>query len=443
GGETRARQFQDLYDKFNNSLSELKTSSVRLRLHLDEEEVPECLRDLDRAIDSFPKARNDRDRGMVYDTLLDCLDDLIIWRRRKVSLLGASRETARLAGDVLTHGAQSRMYGEQLTDWDPSGPEQDPGIDEDLRSLDLRYNRSCYLRPHFRLLNLSSTYHREQPAGDPVLDAYLKAARKYEVPAESLLRIRQLISLADKTYSSIIAVINGVLNELTSPELAACLCLNPYEMPVKDRCLNVAQVVKEGAWLLFNPGIGRNSAIGDIVARALKTKFFETALSRTNKIRPLMYVADEFQRYLTGDAESSEALFLDRCRAYRVCCVLATQSLASLRYGLSVSDQTGSGSAAMEAALQILVNTTANKFFFRNTDPLTQEWLKTMIPECPRPGRPHLLDVRPVSSLKIGECYCLLGDGTYGLGKAAVESHPPVLKHNDHVAPSTKRKKTR
>jgi hypothetical protein len=102
-------------------------------------------------------------------------------------------------------------------------------------------------------------------------------------------------------------------------------------------------------------------------------------------------------------------------------CVLATQSLAALRYALSLSDTETVGHEAMDASLQILLNNTGNKFFFRSTDLFTQRWLKEVVPACHTEAKPHVLDVRPVSSMRVGECYTLLTTGKFGLGKAVLK----------------------
>ena len=49
------------------------------------------------------------------------------------------------------------------------------------------------------------------------------------MPYGKQYEIMALRSLADVTYASIISVINNVLDELASDELAQFLSLNPYE----------------------------------------------------------------------------------------------------------------------------------------------------------------------------------------------------------------------
>ena len=45
------------------------------------------------------------------------------------------------------------------------------------------------------------------------------------------------------------------------------------------------------------------------------------------------------------------------------------------------------------------------------------ENLEQRIPGPPVPGRPHVLKVRPLTSLGVGHCYALRCNGTWGLFK--------------------------
>ena len=109
----------------------------------------------------------------------------------------------------------------------------------------------------------------------------------------------------------------------------------------------------------------------------------------------------EFQRFISADPSSGEQSFLDRCRAFRVICVLSTQGLSSLSYALKTSSRT----RAPEDAINVLLTNTGNKFFFRNTDDIIQSRLIGLIPEPSVEGKPHLIRVRPASTLGVGEAY--------------------------------------
>jgi ATP-dependent protease ClpP protease subunit len=75
----------------------------------------------------------------------------------------------------------------------------------------------------------------------------------------------------------------------------------------------------------------------------------------------------------------------------------------------------------VQDTVSIILNNTGTKLFFRNTDVDTQERLKTLIPSNTL-GNFHIADVRPVSTLKVGECYYLLVDGRWGRGQVKVRS---------------------
>ena len=151
-----------------------------------------------------------------------------------------------------------------------------------------------------------------------------------------------------------------------------------------------------------------------LVARALKATFFEAVLSDPDRLRgssdvPLVtYIADEAQRFVTSDIVHGEQSFLDTCRAFGGCCVLACQSLSSLEHALS---QSGGNSTQNEAALSILWTNTGSKFIFRTTDPTTASRLHELCPT--RPGLPPVSKVRPLATLAPGEAYALLADGRF------------------------------
>jgi hypothetical protein len=89
--------------------------------------------------------------------------------------------------------------------------------------------------------------------------------------------------------------------------------------------------------------------------------------------------------------------------------VLSTQSIASLKVRLE-------GSAAFAgSALQVMLNNCGNALYFRSSDIATQESVQARIPDCPMAGRPHVIKVRPLTSLATGSCYALRADGGWGL----------------------------
>ena len=166
-----------------------------------------------------------------------------------------------------------------------------------------------------------------------------------------------------------------------------------------------------GALILFQPA---RDELDALVARALKASFFEAVLSDPDRLRgssdlPVVtYIADEAHRFVTSDVVHGEQSFLDTCRAFGGCCVLACQSLSSLEHALT---QSGGNSTQHEAAVSILWTNTGSKFLFRTTDPTTASRLHELCPT--RPGMPPVSRVRPLATLAPGESYALLADGRF------------------------------
>ena len=179
------------------------------------------------------------------------------------------------------------------------------------------------------------------------------------------------------------------------------------------RCDFATAVSREGTGrlTLFQPA---RDGLDALVAMALKALFFEAVLSDPDRVCgssdvPLVaYVADEFHRFVTSDLVHGEPSYLDCCRSHGGFAVLACQSVSSLEHALSH----GAGSDTRNSsAISILWNNTGSKLVFRTTDPLTAQRVDDLAPY--RPGLAGVTRVRPVSTLKPGECYAILADGRF------------------------------
>lgn len=172
--------------------------------------------------------------------------------------------------------------------------------------------------------------------------------------------------------------------------------------------VDISELVNRGAVILFTPGPtnGHHAA-----AKALKVRYYESVFARNDMRQPVFIVLDEAHLFVT----EKEANLLDRCRAYRCCVILATQSLSSLRHAM------GSGPSA-ERAVEILVANSPSRFTFRTTDDFTIRWLKTQLPPSPFLDGPHVLEVRPLTGLQPGEAYWTLADNRWGRGRTKIEN---------------------
>jgi hypothetical protein len=189
---------------------------------------------------------------------------------------------------------------------------------------------------------------------------------------------------------------------------------------------DVAALVERGAVMVFQP---RQSATHDLLGGALKGLFFRCVMERQDMLRPIAYICDEFQRYITSEPETGEHAFLDRCRAYRVNTFLATQSMAAL---LAATNRGPNAASALDS---ILVNT-PTKFCFRTTDQNALHTMKNLIPADPC-GERHILSCRPPSSLLVGEYYYVFGH-TWGRTRYQLPTPKPTSASASASAPMRK-----
>ena len=166
-----------------------------------------------------------------------------------------------------------------------------------------------------------------------------------------------------------------------------------------------------GTIFVYQPHLGHGR--DPLIARVLKAVFFETVLGDARRQEngagmPLVaYVADEFHRFITSDRVHGEQSFFDTCRSFGAFCVVASQSMASLHHALGGDSYTNKD----EKAVEILLNNTGTKLFFRTTDSALHETIERLCPLTP--SLPKVTQVRPPSTLRPGECYAVVTDGRF------------------------------
>jgi hypothetical protein len=229
--------------------------------------------------------------------------------------------------------------------------------------------------------------------------------------------IKPFLWMANAYAEQAVSYLNRAVQMVSSfcdPDLLAQVRLMPTGA---QEVSSVRDWIEQGRVVVYQPSLLSGGA-DEQAARIVKRLFFRFTFLREDTERGVAYVCDEFQRFISGDPESGEQSYLDRCRAYRGICVLATQSIASLRYAL-LSGKGASGDPAPDQAIQVLLNTIGNRMHFRSTDPQTREILRQQIPE-PTAGDPHVLAARPMATLSPGECYYLLANGAWGRRRIAL-----------------------
>ncbi|MBV5347668.1 hypothetical protein JZU46_05585 [bacterium] len=191
---------------------------------------------------------------------------------------------------------------------------------------------------------------------------------------------------------------------LCAPEVVGVINTNLFPDTGGDD-VSMEDLIDRGRVILYQP---TSSHFGDITARLVKSRFFADALARRDMKQPVGYVADEFQRFITADRDTGEQSFMDRCRAYRVTCVVATQSLSSIEHALIQG-----GESSPRLAVEIIVANSPTKIIYRSIDSSTHNALKEWIPPAPE-GRRHVVDIRPPAQLATGSAYYLC-DGVWGM----------------------------
>jgi type IV secretory pathway TraG/TraD family ATPase VirD4 len=226
------------------------------------------------------------------------------------------------------------------------------------------------------------------------------------------------------TFTSITSTAQPFFDDWTDPIIEKFLWSDPFKEP-NDK-FSLENSIKNKEIIFFSFPEKNISESHYRLGKILKSKYFSFSFStyyfRKPKKIPVFYIADEFHRFITGDEESGEQSFLDRCRAYDVCCVMATQSVSSLIYGLQENTEPGSN---IDNIMRIIVINSGTKFFFRTTDDKTNNLLKNLIPNNPYSNigtSHHIIDIISLAMLDVGECYYLTPKGEWGRAKINVSN---------------------
>jgi hypothetical protein len=189
-----------------------------------------------------------------------------------------------------------------------------------------------------------------------------------------------------------------IVEGLASDDMSSVMDMSVRRGLSKGARTDMAALMDRGAVLVLQP---RHTKTHDVIGRALKSLFFRTTMERKDMSRPVAYVVDELQRYISSDQETGDHAFLDRCRAYRCNAVLASQSMSAL---LTAVGEGRNGGTAVDALLTNL----PTKACFRTTDLETVRTMQSFIPRDSRSDQ-HILSFRPPSSLFTGEYYYSFG----------------------------------
>ena len=375
-------------------------------------------RELRKHVFEFLTDMGDPSRLVLIDTntILDFFegqDDLPLMS--KMAKLGAIAPPAwsKPGPGAATWVAMAKSFLEKIVRFDALGREKGGHpLREVLNHLDPQETQPSYFAVLQRLLNFARASRENlQLANQAILDS----AKQYGIPEAAATFFQSFLAdpdlIAQFNYFCMEADI--FLDAVANPDVTRLIDFCPFG-PESSSITPLLPLVEDGKVIVFSPSLLSDATV-TIVGKCLKTKFFQSVFSRDDKTRPVGYVCDECQRFITCDEDSGEQSFLDRCRAYRTTCILATQSIAAIQYALS--DAPGA-----DQAVDIILNNTGNKILMRNTDDSTSRRLHALIPDSPY-GGPHIADIRPMTTLGRGEAYYLLCNGEWGRETIKLPTH--------------------
>jgi hypothetical protein len=256
----------------------------------------------------------------------------------------------------------------------------------------LTVDRANYFARYVDFLSANNRSDRKWPI-------YFDCAAKFGVEAKVFACLVQHTNSPAEQNGGVIGTVMNKIAPLTDEKLRSLVWLNPFQRPDPAKTVAMKAIFDHGKVVVYKTS---TSGLADeCFGRALKRIFMDMTyhLKRPSK-RPVAYICDEFHRYITMDEESGEQNFLDSCRAFRAIAILATQSDSSILQSLQAQQN-----KRPQFALNVLMNNTGTKMIFRTQDQNTTEQLKAIFAEPPTDRRPHIMNVRPPSTLATGECY--------------------------------------
>ena len=247
-------------------------------------------------------------------------------------------------------------------------------------------------------------------------DVLIAHAKALGVPSDQCAPFKLLGRYASMDYEGAnqISYVTGgleyLLTSLCDDGVTSWLDLSPVpeiSNSTQEDAFDLKELIDASRVIVFQPN---DSPSHDAGTRLLKAQFYRAAMERSNLCQPILFLCDEFQRFITSDRESGEASFLDRCRAYRITVVLATQSVTALYDALAKRRDAGNPANAVDC----VVSNIAHLFYFQTLDSASTKLLCRGIPSSMPRGWAHPLEVLPLSNLRVGEAYFLAPQGHWG-----------------------------
>ena len=192
---------------------------------------------------------------------------------------------------------------------------------------------------------------------DVFLSSKLNESEIYDLYSSISFLENDFFTLDDRTYNLLKSEITRITNCFVSDyEVLHTFCPNKNN----QNFFGFEDAIQTGKIIVLNLNIGQYKNLSKIIAAYLKLDFQTDVISQlaTKVIRPMVFISDEYQEYVT----SSDADFFAQSRESKCINIVSTQSYTSLLHTLN-----------NQYSVKVIVQNLVNKLWFRTDDIFTIE----------------------------------------------------------------------
>ena len=221
------------------------------------------------------------------------------------------------------------------------------------------YNHGYVTFEELHKLVTDKTYYSSKlnEARNIFLSGILNEEQVYDLLTSINFLEKDFFSLDDRTLNLLKSEITRITNCFVSDyEVLKTFCPSKY----KENFLGFEETINKGKIVVLNLNIGKYKNLSKIIAAYLKLDFQTDVIAQlSNKvIRPMVFISDEYQEYVT----SSDAEFFAQSREAKCINIVATQSYTSLLHTIN-----------NQYSVNVIIQNLVNKLWFRTDDIYTIE----------------------------------------------------------------------
>ena len=221
------------------------------------------------------------------------------------------------------------------------------------------YNHGYVTFEELHKLVTDKTYYslKLNEARNIFLSGILNEEQVYDLLTSINFLEKDFFSLDDRTLNLLKSEITRITNCFVSDyEVLKTFCPSKY----KENFLGFEETINKGKIVVLNLNIGKYKNLSKIIAAYLKLDFQTDVIAQlSNKvIRPMVFISDEYQEYVT----SSDAEFFAQSREAKCINIVATQSYTSLLHTIN-----------NQYSVNVIIQNLVNKLWFKTDNIYTIE----------------------------------------------------------------------